>query len=75
MGQAFLALLRSRKFLLLVLDTVVSLILYFVGKYAGPAVFEDVKLMITALQPVFAMVIAAIALEDAAAKLNGNFKF
>jgi hypothetical protein len=58
------ALFESRKFWLLILDTVVSLVLYFVGKYAGPA-FEDVKLVILSLQPIFLMLIYAIAYEDA----------
>jgi hypothetical protein len=57
------ALLSSRKFLLLVLDTVVSLILFFVGKYAKVA-FEDVKYIVLALQPVFIVLISAIAYED-----------
>ena len=63
----FLLLLRSRKFLLLVLDTAISLILYFVGKYL-PVAFEDVELVIGLLQPVFVAIIIAIAIEDAAEK-------
>ncbi len=57
------ALLKSRKFLLLLLDTVVSLTLFFVGKYALD-IFEDVKFVIAALQPVFVTLIGAIAYED-----------
>ena len=75
MGNAFMLLLRSRKFLLLVLDVVVSLALYFVGKYAGAGAFEDVKLVITSVQPVFIAIIVAIAVEDGAAKLNNSFKY
>ena len=60
----FASLLHSRKFWLLVLDTVVSLALFFVGKYL-PGAFEDVKFIITAIQPVFVIIIAAIAYEDA----------
>ena len=75
MGNAFMLLLRSRKFLLLVLDVLVSLALYFVGKYAGAGVFEDVKLVITSVQPIFIALIMAIAVEDSAAKLNGAFKY
>ena len=60
-------LLHSRKFCLLILDTLVSLALYFVGKYAGASVFEDVKFVIAALQPVFVAVIIMIAYEDKAA--------
>lgn len=65
------SLLQSRKFWLLILDTVMSLILYFVGKYAGYA-FDDVKFVILGLQPVFMMIIIAIAHEDAAEKSAGN---
>lgn len=62
----FSSLLHSRKFWLLILDTIVSLGLYFVGKYAGAEVFEDVKLVILTLQPVFVTIIGAIAYEDVA---------
>ena len=58
-------LFQSRKFWLLILDTVISLVLYFVSKYAGPA-FDDVKLVVLALQPIFLMIIYAIAKEDSA---------
>jgi hypothetical protein len=61
----FSSLLHSRKFWLLILDTVISLTLYFVGKYS-PTVMEDVKLLILSLQPVFVVVIGAIAYEDKA---------
>jgi hypothetical protein len=37
MNEALRALLRSRKFLILCLDTVVSLALYFAAKYASPS--------------------------------------
>lgn len=67
MSNAIKALLASRKFLLLLLDTVISTALFFVGKYALGA-FEDVKFMILALQPIFVMIIFAIAYEDAASK-------
>ena len=60
----FLSLLHSRKFLLLILDVVISLILYFSGKYADPSIFEDIKFVIGSLQVVFAAIIIAIAVED-----------
>lgn len=65
----FLALLKSRKFLLLTLDTVVSLLLYFVGKYFQVAE-ADLKFLVAALQPVFVVIIGAIAYEDAHAALE-----
>lgn len=61
------ALLQSRKFLILLLDTAISLVLFFVGKYALAAL-EDIKFIILALQPVALMLIYAIAKEDAAEK-------
>ena len=60
----FQALLYSRKFWLLALDTLASLALYFAGKYAAPGLFEDIQTVILALQPVFVAVIVAIAWED-----------
>ena len=68
-------LLRSRKFLLLCLDTAISLVTFFVGTYAAPELSEDVKFVIAAYQPVFVALIAAIAYEDGQAKRNGNFHF
>jgi hypothetical protein len=50
MNEALKALLHSRKFLILCLDTVVSLVLYFTAKYAGPSLAEDVKMVIGLLQ-------------------------
>lgn len=60
--KPFLALLHSRKFLVLLLDTIISVVLYYSGGV------EDVKFLITALQPVALMLIYAIAKEDAAEK-------
>ena len=64
------ALLASRKFLLLILDTIVSAVLFFTAKYCAPDLFDNIKFMITSLQPVFIALIAAIAIEDAAQKVN-----
>lgn len=49
-------LFQSRKFWLLLLDIIGSLVLYFVGKYGGSA-FEDVKYVILAIQPMFLLII------------------
>lgn len=57
----FVRLLYSRKFLVLILDTVISVALHYWG---GP----DVEFLIAALQPVMMMIIFAIAKEDAAEK-------
>ena len=64
---------KSRKFLTAILDIVVSVSLYFVGKYVQPVYAEDIIFLIGAIQPAFVMVIAGIAWEDAALKRSGNF--
>ena len=62
----FSALLRSRKFWLMVLDLVISLATYFVTKYVNPELSKDVLFVIAGMQPVFITIIGAIAYEDAA---------
>jgi len=64
-------LFNSRKFYVLLMDTIVSLIIYFVGKYAVPSVADDVLFFIGALQPVFLALIGGIAYEDGKAKAAG----
>jgi hypothetical protein len=61
-----IALFRSRKFLLLLLDSVIALLLYFLSRYAPVAWLEDTKFTILAMQPVFIALILAIAWEDSA---------
>ena len=53
-------------------NTVISLILYFTGKYLAPAAADDIKVLIGALQPVFVAVIAGIFVEDYAVKRAGG---
>ena len=60
-----MSLFKSRKFWLAMFDLVVSLTLFFVGKYAS-FVMEDVQAVIVAIQPVFVILIGAIAYEDGA---------
>ena len=67
----FSSLAHSRKFWLLILDTVISLSVYFVSKYV-PGAAEDVKLVIGLLQPVFVSIIVAIAVEEAALNKSGQ---
>ena len=64
---------RSRKFLTLVLDTVVSLATYFAAKLLAPEMAEHVLYVIAALQPVALAVIVMWGIEDAAAKRAGVF--
>ena len=65
-SSPFAKLLASRKFLLMVLDVVLSLVLYFGTKYLDPNAVEDVKQLILVLQPVVVTIIYAIAKEDSA---------
>ncbi len=65
MKNPFSALLQSRKFWLMVLDVVVSVAVYFVGKYVNPELSKDILWVIGLLQPVFVVIIGAIAHEDA----------
>ena len=69
----FVGLLRSRKFLLLILDPVISFATYFIVKYAAPAFADDVLYVIGGIQPVFVVIIGAIAYEDGQAKKAGVF--
>jgi hypothetical protein len=71
----FQSLLRSRKFLLLVLDTVVSLLTYSITQLAAPDFAEFALYFIGALQPVFVAIIVAISYEDGQAKRAGNHPY
>ena len=48
----FQALLKSRKFLVLLMDITVSLVLYFSAKYLAGGAVEDIKTAIVALKKV-----------------------
>ena len=69
----FVGLLRSRKFWLMILDLGVSFATYFLVKYAAPELADDVLFVIGGIQPVFVVIIGAIAYEDGQAKKAGNF--
>ena len=68
----FKLLLSSRKFWLLILDVVVSTVLFGVAQFA-PQAEEIVKFAVLTYQPVFVFLIVSIAVEDAAAKRGGTF--
>ena len=72
MLDAIKGLFKSRKFVVLLFDVVITLLIYFVGKYAELAA-EDLKIIIAAIQPVFLIIIAGIAWEDASMKRAGIF--
>lgn len=69
----FSALLHSRKFWLLALDTVLAITVYFVNKYGSPSFAEDSKMLFGLLQPMFVAVIVGIFVEDnAERRLQGE---
>jgi hypothetical protein len=57
---------KSRKFWIMVVDVVVSIVTYFVGKYAAPAIADDIFKMIVTLQPVILLVIGSITAQNLA---------
>ena len=66
------ALLRSRKFWLMVFDVIVSTATFFITKYVNPDLAESIIWLIGAWQPVIIAVIIGIAVEDAAEKSSGG---
>ncbi len=58
---------KSRKFLLLLLDVIISLATYFVGRFVAPEMAKDILWAIGIMQPVFVAIIVAISVEDSAA--------
>lgn len=56
-------LIQSRRFWTAVIDMVVSVALYAVGRYS-PADLEFTKFLIAAIQPVVLVIIAAYTVED-----------
>lgn len=67
------SMLRSRKFLTLLLDFVISMVTYFVTKYAAPDLAKDVLMVLGGLQPIALAVVVMWGVEDAAAKRAGSF--
>lgn len=64
---------KSRKFWYMILDTVISCVLYFGAQNFGPQALEDIKFLIAALQPVIIVLIASVAYEDGQEKRStGN---
>jgi hypothetical protein len=62
---------KSRKFWIMVWDTIVSLVLSIVVPYFVPSAKDMIVLLIGILQAPVLFVIGAIAYEDAAAMNNG----
>lgn len=64
------SLFNSRKFLLLLLDTILSGVVLFAGWYVAPEMLDRIIAVIALVQPLFVAVIVGIAVEDAAQKFN-----
>ena len=60
------SLLKSRKFWIMIANTVVSSATYFVTKYAAPEIGNDVLWLIGSWQPAIIALITGIAIEDSA---------
>ena len=54
-------------------DVVVSLVTYFVGKYVTPGASADILWVVGLMQPVIISLIVGIAVEDAAEKRNPEY--
>lgn len=63
---------KSRKFLLVLLDTAIALVGFVVGRFF-PDYAKDILYILGLLQPVFVSIIVAISIEDAALKRAGLF--
>ena len=63
---------QSRKFRILLFDTVISTAVFAVALFLAPEHAEKVLQFIGIMQPVLFAVVVGIAVEDAGAKIGGN---
>lgn len=56
----------------MVFDLLLSVTIYFVTKYAGPAYADDALFLIGVMQAPILFLIAGITVEDASVKLGGG---
>lgn len=61
---------KSEEFLVILIDLIVSVALYFGAKYLAPEAFEDVKWLIIALQPIALFLIAWFTAERAVKRVR-----
>ena len=57
-------LFKSRKFLIMLVNVIISVATYFVTKYVNPEAAKDVLFLIGAMQPVVLAVIASITVQN-----------
>lgn len=72
MLNTFKALFKSRKVVVGIIDGVITLTLYFVGKYTNESVLSDMKMIILVMQPMAIAIVTAIAYEDGQLKRAGR---
>ena len=65
-------LFSSRRFWILVIDTVVSLGTYFTVKYFAPGAADDILTMMKYLQPLFVVIVIAYTADDAQRIYHAN---
>jgi hypothetical protein len=59
------------KFWTLLVDSIVSALLFFFGKYSSPDVFDNVKFLIAAIQPIVVLILAGLFQAEAIALRAG----
>jgi hypothetical protein len=64
-------LLKSRKFWIMTVDAVSSLVLYFATRYLAPKAVEDIRTLIITLQPIILLVVASITVQNVASLRAG----
>ena len=62
----------EREFWVLVLDVVISSIVYFGTKYLAPSVFEDVQFVVLAVQPIVVAVIGKLYADRKTAEIKAH---
>jgi len=58
-------LFQQRRFVTMLLDLILSMVLFFGAKYIAPSAFEDIKTVILAIQPIFLSIVAAYTVDNA----------
>jgi hypothetical protein len=62
---------KDSKFWLALFDGLVSLAIYFIGKYGAAGMLDDAKMIIAFIQPIFALIIAGLFQAEAIALRAG----
>jgi hypothetical protein len=68
-----MSLLTSLKFWIMIVDVVISSVLFFGAKYL-PLAIDDIKFLVITLQPVILFVIGALTVENSAKIKSGLWK-